>query len=603
MYSGERLYTLARTAYFDRFQSLLFDRAYQDVIRTLDDLPDEPTLDEYDRVYQALKAYVEMTAIPDSARAEFFGPVLTSHWARAETPDSARMALARSQFELYGNQLPYGDPYSVSSDDLRVNTTRTFLTDNTTEDSFYASLLGQWNRLPPVRFNQDFEGSATYVRSAVDVPGAFTRAGWDSVRVSLEDTGAEFSLDAHVVGDDFFRNLRARGFDPREMAPELTSRYESDYIDAWVTFLDGSTVNFPGIPRSEAWLTDLASGQSASLQMLTVVAQNTRVSQAVSAVFAPVHALTAPDSVAEEVLFSEAGGSYLQNLGALAMAMGALASDPGNADAAADARSAARAGQGFVEELARDFPNSPPQAAAASTAVRGVLRSPFDAASASTTSGVRIAADDMLRQFCSQGASVLQRYPFLADGPEATLGDVTALFHPEEGGLESFFTELQAVYPNPGASYRAFQNGGRAIARTLFEDGGPEPKMSLGFRVQRFEGIAGVTMNVDGRSYEFSPTRATTQTVEWDAGRAEAVTLEVRDGDRTETLTFQGTWAIFRLFHLGEWEETATRVYRVSWPISALGVTVEAQVQLRGEAILNRRYFDDFGGCPSGVTR
>lgn len=601
LYSGERLYTLARTAYFDRFQSLLFDRAYQDVVRTLDELPDEPTLDEYDRVYQALKAYIEMTAIPDSARAEFFGPVLTSHWARAETPDSARMALARSQFELYGNQLPYGNPYSISSDDLRVNTTRTFLTDNTTEDSFYASLLGQWNRLPPVRFNQDFEGSSTYVRSALDVPGSFTKAGWDSVLVSLEDTGAEFSLDAHVVGDDFFRNLRARGFDPREMAPGLISRYESDYIDAWVAFLEGVRVNFPGIARSEEWLTNLASGQSASLQMLTVVAQNTRVSQVVSDVFTPVHAMTAPDSMSEEVLFSEAGGSYLANLGALALAMGELASDPGNPDAAADARSAARAGQGFVEEIARDFPNSPPQASAASAAVRAVLRSPFEQASASTSSGVRIAADEMLRRFCSQGASVLQRYPFRSDGPEATLGDVTALFHPEEGELESFFTELEAVYPSPGASYRAFKERSRAIARALFEDGGPEPTMSLGFRVQRFEGISGISLNVDGRTYEFSATRANTQVVEWNAGRAEAVTLEVRVDERSQPLTFSGTWAIFRLFHQGVWEEIDRGVYRVSWRFPELGATVVAEVRLRGEAILNRSYFDDFR-CPSGVA-
>ena len=102
MYSGVQLYPLAKEAYFDRFRTLLLDRAYRSVVRTLDDRPTEPTLDDYDRVYRALKAYIEMTAIPDSARADFFGPVLTSHWRLTETPDSARLALATSQFELYG---------------------------------------------------------------------------------------------------------------------------------------------------------------------------------------------------------------------------------------------------------------------------------------------------------------------------------------------------------------------------------------------------------------------------------------------------------------------------------------------------------------------
>ncbi len=230
------------------------------------------------------------------------------------------------------------------------------------------------------------------------------------------------------------------------------------------------------------------------------------------------------------------------------------------------------------------------------------LRSPFEAARASTGSGVRIAADDLLRQFCSQNASVLQQYPFRADASEATIGDVTALFHPEDGGLEPFFTELEEMYQSPGASYRAFKDRSRAITRTLFEGGAPEPIMSLGFRVLSFEGISGVSLNVDGRTYDFSATRANTQVVQWDAGRAEAATLEVRVGGRAEPLTFSGTWAIFRLFHQGVWEEIDAGVYEVSWRFTELGAAVNAEVRLRGEAILDQRYFNGFS-CPSGVTR
>lgn len=126
--------------------------------------------------------------------------------------------------------------------------------------------------------------------------------------------------------------------------------------------------------------------------------------------------------------------------------------------------------------------------------------------------------------------------------------------------------------------------------------------MSLLFRVQRFDGISGVSLNVDGRTYQFSPTRANAQIVEWDGARAEAVTLAVQVGERREPLTFQGTWAIFRLFHQGAWEDVGSGVYRVSWRFPETGAAVTAEVNLRGEAILNRSYFDDFI-CPSGVNR
>ena len=595
MYTGHRLYPLARSAYFVRFRTLLLNRAHVNVVRTLDDTPNEPTLDEYVRVYQALKAYVEMTAIPDSARADFFGTVLTSHWALNEAPDSALMALARNQFELYGHELPHGNPYSDPSDDRRINTARTFLADNTTADSFYANLLAQWDRLPWVRFNQDFEGTDAYVRNPLEVRGAFTKLGWDSVRVSLNNIGEGFNLDAHVVGSDFFRSLQAL-----DMGPELLSRYEREYRDTWVAFLEGATISFPGLPGSGDWLGVLAGNRSALLQMLTVVAQHTRA-PALGNVFAPVHVLT--DSVAGERLFSDAAGlPYLDKLGAMGRAMATLAEDPGSPDAAAGARTVALDGQGFVDGLARDFPTSPAAAGAASDAVAALLRSPFERASVSTGSGTQIAGNSILSRFCPQVEAVLQRYPFRTDGPPASLEDVTALFHPDDGVLQSFFTELEETYPNPGRSYVAFRGKARAIARTLFENDAPEPRMSLSIRVPRFEGISGVTLNVDGQTAQFSPTRAGRQSVEWDAPRAEAVKLTVQVGERTDSLTFGGTWAIFRLFHRGAWEDESSGSYSVSWSFAETGATVVADVQLRGEPILDRGYFDGFI-CPSTVTR
>ena len=601
MYGGARLYTLAKEAYFDRFRTLLLDRAYRSIVRTLDGAPDDPTLEDYDRVYRALKAHVEMTAVPDSARADFFGPVLTSHWGF--TPDSAQMALATSQFEFYGHELPFGIPNPDPSDDRRININilRRWLASNTTEESFYRSVLGQWNRLPPVRFNQQYEGSDRYVQNTLVVPGAFTKAGWEAVHTSLDDIGEEFNLDSWVVGDSFFDSLIASGFDPDEMGAKLTETYEDDYVDMWVDFLNNTSVNFPSL-QSEGWLRELSNSRSFLLQLFTVVAENTRVSTAVSNVFTPVHILTAPDSMEGRVLFSDpTGRRYLDNLSAMARAMGAFADEPGNQELVAAARNVARDGESFVDNIARDFPNDPPAAREVSVAVSSLLRDPFRFASQSTAEGSRVAGNRIVRQFCSQNAILLNQYPFRENGTDATLEDVTALFGPEQGTLETFFTELETQYSSPGRSYLAFRRKSREITGTLFEDGAAQPEMSLRFRVQDFEGISGVSLNVDGQGYEFSATQATGRTVQWDLERAVGVTLAVRVAERGDSLTFPGRWGIFRLFQRGRWVDAGANVYQVTWDFPTTGATVVAEVRLLGDPILNGSYFNDFR-CPSQVT-
>ena len=78
--------------------------------------------------------------------------------------------------------------------------------------------------------------------------------------------------------------------------------------------------------------------------------------------------------------------------------------------------------------------------------------------------------------------------------------------------------------------------------------------------------------------------------------------MTVQVGERTDSLTWGGTWAIFGLFHRGAWEAESSEGYRVSWSFAEIEATVVADVQLMGEPILDRAFFEDFD-CPTDVTR
>jgi type VI secretion system protein ImpL len=602
MYTGRNLYPIARGVYFSHFRSVLFNRAFDDVRQTLQDLPAKPTLDEYDRIYQSLKAYVEITERPEEATAQFFGDALTPHWAQNADPDSARTALAQRQFAFFGAELPHGSPYSEVENTGLVNTARSFLADNTNEDSFYGSLLAQWNRLPTARIERDRPETNGFLTGSPAVPGSFTRTGWDSVHASLAATGDAASLDLHVVGTEFFDRLRSRGFEPQTVAPHLQERYERDYRDTWVGFLTNTHLASRALQGGENWLTTLGGNRSPLFQLLAYVDSQTTVnSPTVEAPFAAVRSLVGPDSLPQ--IFSEASGRpYLLKVQTLAQGVASLAQDPGAPAVSDQVRSASSDGLSFVRGIEVDFPTDPAAARTASAAVSALLASPFRWADQQVGQGPQLAANQLAADFCSrQDSRVLGRYPFHAGAQEASLQDMEALLKPGSGELDGFFQQAEGTGAALNQAYDAFRTRAREVAGAFYRSGGDSPGFSIQFQVRGFDGIDRVELRVDGHSRTFTPTQQERETFVWDASRAETANLVVQSGDRRESLDFNGTWAIFRLFHQGTWQGTGGNTYRVTWTMPS-GTTVTADVSVLGAPILDRGYLSTFS-CPRRIAR
>lgn len=599
MYTGGALHPAARSVYFDRFRDVLLERARDGVVASLEAFPEEPSLDQYDAVYNALKVHVETTDHPEEADSTFFGSVLTPLWQGSSRAGEERVALARRNFAFYGGELPHGDPYELEADDERIAASRDFLVRHTDIESFYRSMLAQWDGLAPVDFNRDHPGSERYIAVDAPVRGAFTRTGWDSIQASLESSDEALNLDRHVVGDDFFATLAEQGFEPEEMTDELAARYRNGYVAAWAAFLRSAEVRTPSLGAADDWMAAVGGRESALFRMFDVVDEQTTIGiPASDTAFRAVRMLTAPDTL--DQLFSEEWGRpYLENVRALGQAAGRWADATGDPGATADLVAAAGEGEGFVRDMAVDFPTDPSTAREVGDAVTRLLSAPFDWAANMAAQGEALAANDLARQFCADHRGVFGAYPFDRSGPDADVGDVHALLQPGQGELFAFFDEVEGLGSDLNARYESFRRLATAISSSLYEEGTEGPNFRILLNVVSFGGADRVRLTVDGIPGTITPTERESETFRWQGSRAERVELVVDAGERTVVREHTGPWGLFQLFHQADWRSVGSGRYEVTWSLD--GIQLVAEVRFTGEPILDPSYLSSVS-CPVRVA-
>ena len=597
LYSGSSMFPAVRRLYFQRFRSLLFETTRGALATSLGDLSAEATQEEYEAKYRALKAYLITTAFPDSSSGSFLGPVLLEEWRGNRAVDEERLALARAQFDLYAEELPHGNPYSDAADNLTVERARAFLRANANEQSFYAAMLSQANsQFPSIQFNRDFPGSGRYVVNALEVPGAFTQGGWQFVLQGLASAGDFFQRESYVVGGDYFS-----GIDPTAMASTLRTRYQQEYVQTWVDFLSSANVANPGLNGAEGSFSELAGPRSPLFQLLDIASQQTAVDSAVvGPAFQPLHVVSPPEVT--DRLFGEASQPYLAELGRLASAMGQLAGDPGSSGAQEGAATAAQAASGQIDALRLSFNTAPDAALQVGSSIESLLRAPITYARSAIGRSDVTAMDGRGQQFCRTAGGVLQRFPFTSGGRDASLAEVNDLLYPESGALWGLVAEVRDAGLTPSPEFQSFINRARTVSDLLYGHGGENPRLRFRLRGQPSDQVPAITLNVDGdeEGYRRSDTRWGNFT--WEGATAEEVVLRVRVGEQTDSLSYRGTWALFKFFLQATWQSSGA-TWRLSWTMDDTGANVQADLDLAGEEpILRRGYFDGFS-CPRRFVR
>ncbi|CAN5668775.1 N/A [soil metagenome] len=615
LYTGGEIEPELRRLYFDRFAHLLWDSARVDLRATLEGVPESPTgAGDFGRIYDALKAHLITTTHNEESTSAFLTPVLLDHWGAGRQLDAARLELVRRQFDFYGAELPFGNPYSDAPVDPLVRQTRAFLCGATDANQFYQMLvLDPFRTQSPLQFHQLVPGAETVVRNTYSVPWQFTAPGWEAVQQKLSDVNKLFGDEVWVLGENC-----VAAEDRAKLAQALRTRYVQDYTQHWQSFLrSGQVVGVDG-PAAAGALARLGSNQSPLFRMFFLVSQNTDVDSVVIKDFAPVHTMVAPDAQ-ESYIASAAAQAYIAKLSALQAELGTVA-----AAATADMRNLAlmqastKAGEvrQAVDEIARAFPVAG-GAPVAGQEVQRLLQQPVGGIEVALRGMPAEEANKAGESFCTPFRAVAARFPFRAGAADADLDQVVGLFQPDAGALWQIestlpnfvvrqgtigFARHPSANPAPSGAFISFLNNGARVSRGLFA-AGADPKVNFFLRLEPPAGASAVTISIDGRSQTFTPTRQSSYPFIWDGRSAQQVRVTI-DGADVSPIERTGTWAVFRFFGDARgWQSQPDGSYRLEWTIPGASAPLRGEVRFDpgAPAVFRSDFFNGLA-CPGRIV-
>jgi type VI secretion system protein ImpL len=421
--------------------------------------------------------------------------------------------------------------------------------------------------------------------------------------------------------------------DRRQLAAELRTRYEADFVRHWREYLRaGTVVRYANLKDAAQKLQALSGPQSPLLAMLALASRNTAVDSAgaVTKAFQPVHAVL-PPAITDKYV-SDANAPYVQALAALGAAVDQAASaPPGQGEAAAQsAAGGASQAKLAVNQVAQGF--NVDTAGHVEAVVQKLLTDPIVAVEPylrNVGSGELNAAG---ARFCSSFGGLMNKYPFNPDAStEATVDVVAGMFKPGTGLMWTFYDEVlqkvlakqgNQVVPRPGApmapnaAFVAFFNQAAGLSAALFKDGSEDPRFSFALRPVLSDAIAGVTLGVDNQVARFTRSANDLTPFQWQAGTARSARLAAQlSGTEVNVLgPFTGPWSLFKLFHRADRWQGANGNYTVEWtprmsggqPMTLTdGTPVRVTVELRMPGVppvLQRGYFDGLR-CVSRVAQ
>ncbi|HSG82713.1 MAG TPA: ImcF-related family protein [Gemmatimonadota bacterium] len=615
LYRGSALYPLLGGLYLTRFENLMLRPAREALLDSLRRLPDTPEeRSEYQPNYELLRAYL-MTTGDCRIDSAFLAPVLWDRWLEDRMADAERDDIARRQFDFYAGKLCLGDehPCVADAEQRTVRRARNFLLQYSGPDRNYQLMLSNASSAnPSVRFTDP----AGAVQGGYEVPGAFTVAGWATVQNYLDN------LDQLALGEDcVVGSARSEGVDIAALEESLRTRYVADYVSHWRAFIERASVPAFGTESSAAAkLEVLGDRQSPLLQLLHMAALNTVVdSVSVAPAFQPVHLVMPP--VETETLYGESNAQYVDALQELLSSVQAVAqAQRGSRDSQVGAAiESAQKVERTVRRLALGF--NAGSAEPGANAVQALLMQPADRAARSVRGAPVRDLNAAARAFCNDYASVTRKYPFTSNASsEASLDEVSRIFHPETGALRRFYDSTlqdiierqgpvyaarQGGYPRPSSQFLRFFNAASSVSEALWTAGEDDPGFVFGFRAQTTDAVPTVRLAVDGVAADFTRTRISTVPIRWAGPRARSAELVGTIRGRSESLlSYTGPWALFKLFGRAGWEDAGSQ-QSIRWTLDVRGegFTIEGQVNFSGRPnVLRPDFLRAARDCAGQIT-
>jgi type VI secretion system protein ImpL len=560
LYRGEALYPVACQAYSSKFRSLLLAPTQENILNKLRALPAAPSPEsDYSATYRPLKAYLITVSNPNpdtpQDTAEFLSPALLTEWQGTASPDPAVAQLAKAQFDFYAKLIAAPGSCMARAgggiNEPLVARTRLYLNGFQGFQHVYQSMLAAANRkVPGFDFNSKYPGSVQYIVDGYAIQGAFSKDGFAFMQDAILHPDPYFRGEEWVLGPS-----NAAPIDRAALSTQLRSAYFTDYVQTWRTYLNRAQfVAYKNFPEAGMKLSALDSNTSAMLELFSLISTNTGVAapeiatafQAPQAVVPP----TSPDSR----LIGTSNQGYIQALQGLEGAVKNMTVSP---TAATDPNAAAPILQAAIlaEQAAENLRNGfvPDQAGGMDKTSYALLEAPIVSTKNLAAQAPAQAAGGAARNFCSQIAPLMAKFPFNPQAAqEATTEEVAQVFSPGQGSFSQFYNaSLRTLIVQQGSQYMAapgsvvrinpaflsFLNSAQKISTNLFPAGGNQP--SLDFSLTEVKSGAEAELNIDGKQIKTGGQNAS---FHWVSQPSSRITLNTQ---KNTAPVMTGPWAVF----------------------------------------------------------
>ncbi|MBL8217912.1 MAG: hypothetical protein JNL62_01715 [Bryobacterales bacterium] len=612
LYTGEELLPLARKAYYNSFNQLLFSETNQRMLTFMRPLSKPKETDDYNYAYNTLRAHLMTSSDWERSSGQgedaFLRDTLTARWVErreAEIGDE-RKALAETQFLFYGGDLKNGNPFSPKNDAAAVDAARRYLALFSGLDRAYNAMLAEADKKnPSVNFNRQYAGSAAVVMNSREVRGAFTKKGWDFMQAAFNDRGKKFGGEEWVLLSSKYKSEAAV---PDNLDQMLRDRYTADYIKAWRDYFNITrVVDYTGPADAAAKLLHHSDGRAPILALIGLGSWHTNVetpkdspyAEKVRKAFEWARVIVAPS---EGAYITDKNRPYTTGLSNLQISVDAASkqSPPDQASAQATVMRAQDA-LGQTRAVAA-FPGQDTEGRLDQTLMR-ILEAPIRSTEGLFSPAKMLNAGGAA--MCQQFNVLTNKFPFNPTAqPEVQINELNELLRPGSGKFWQFYEQsLKQFLQKQGTSYvpagagatlnPAFVNFFNQVARLseAFYRGGNDPKLNYTITVN---GVDLLLNNTQARSGSISvdgkAARIGGGAVPFTWAGPHTVAFEYNESPAFQQ---QSLWAIFRFF-VDAQVSTQGGVTQLTWPVRG---------GQGNRPIANARFSVDLQGAPAVFDR
>ena len=566
VYPGHDFYPEARRVYFLRFRQLLFGQIQASILDTLRRLPTTPgPNDEYVSNYDTLKAYLITTSNPEKSTAEFLSPVLEKYRIKGQSQDINAQALARAQFDFYAEELKVQNPDLSVTDAVARDHARDYLNHFGAVPRIYTAMQNAAAKQnPPVNYYGEHPDATDLIRFVPQVPGAFSKGGWDFMQNAIAHSDQYFRGEEWVLGgaSEAIAN-RA------ELETQLRAMYQGDFIKHWQDFLKSAKVApYSGVEDEVRKLKRLSANESPLLSLVCNASQNTTGRSAdMDSAFKPVQLVTpspACQSSVPPILIP-----YVGALAELQNCLETLVAAPPDQKDIQRQQCISVANKAKLVVTTQIMPGiGVDPVGHINQTVQQLLEAPI-----AVPSPPPPPPPPGAKGLCDSFSQIAPKYPFNPnyDVQDATVQEFDTFFNPDNGPLQKFLQAQanQGVLILQGTQYvlkpgnRAswdptflpFLNRAHFIQQSLYATGTTGPaQLQYRFNVRATlpeGGINGVTFTLNGQTLKY-PGGPQTATFIWSGTGSQEARISYRagGGQDTDLASPQGPWAIIRLLSL-----------------------------------------------------